>query len=122
MIPKEKASLRRYLRNVSKELNCFPATKKRLLEGFRQEIMERSAERDPSREFGTPEEAASVLQESVDEREAIRAKRRRKVTVAWIVILSLVLLAALLFLFIEVMIEQPVKIVETITDIEYPIV
>lgn len=97
--------IRKYCRCVSKKLCCRSDTKKRLLEGLRQELAENdlgnlSYDQLSSR-FGTPDEVAAQLMEAVEPEEAAREAKRRKKRLFYIVagILAVVIIATAVYIY-----------------------
>ena len=100
----------RYLRRVGKRLCASRQTKDRLLAGELAEAGDAGYD-ELVRAFGTPEDAAAELQESVNEAEAAasRSKSRRIAISLGIVAVVLVVTLALFFLRIN---ERTVTIVD----------
>lgn len=83
-----------YFKEVKKKLVCFRRTKKRLLDGVKNEYYEQNAGIDPVKLFGEPDELASTLQDTIDIKEKELAERRRKIfIILGIAVTALVLIA-----------------------------
>lgn len=78
-----KKALRKYLRRINKALCCSAESRRRLLDGFQQELADQelaalSYEQLSSR-FGTPDVLAASLMEAVDPEEIAKESKRRKI-------------------------------------------
>lgn len=110
-----------FCNQVGKELRCFPATKRTLLQGLEEELNELPNEATVSlvaleSRMGDASQVAKELQSSVlleEERRAVRGKRRKTILIVGGLLgvtLVIFLLAVLLY------INGPFYIVETITE------
>ena len=74
----EKA-VHRYVRAVSRRLICSKSTRAKLLDGLQQELMIYSALSydDLCKEIGMPKQTAVQIMDDIDNKEIIRAKRKR---------------------------------------------
>lgn len=117
-------AVRKYLRDVNRKLCCRKGTRKRLLDGFREELAE-SDLGDMNYEqlvlqFGKPEELAQSLMEAVDPAEIARESKRkmaRPYYIAGMIALILVLIFAAYVWYVSVRAID--YAVDTITITEY---
>lgn len=117
-------AVRKYLRDVNRKLCCRKGTRKRLLDGFREELAE-SDLGDMNYEqlvlqFGKPEELAQSLMEAVDPAEIARESKRkmaRPYYIAGMIALILVLIFAAYVRYVAV--HAVDRAVDTITIIEH---
>lgn len=115
-------AVRKYLRDVNRKLCCRKGTRKRLLDGFREELAE-SDLGDMNYEqlvlqFGKPEELAQSLMEAVDPAEIARESKRkmaRPYYIAGMIALILVLIFAAYVRYVAV--HAPFYVIESIEEI-----
>ena len=119
--------VRQYIRQLTRNLRCCGAAKKRLLEQFRDKLAEFLEERpDPNRQalveaFGPPEEMAQVLMETVSAEEKSQYRRQivfTRIGVAFLIALLLAFFVYIGFLkeYRNIYIDDSVEVVDTLED------
>lgn len=77
--------IKRFVKEIKRKLCCTSETKTKLTDGIVQEILERYAEQDGFsydsllEDFGSPDDIATELQDSIDPEEVKFVKKRKKV-------------------------------------------
>ncbi|MDO4270243.1 MAG: hypothetical protein Q4C72_04865 [Eubacteriales bacterium] len=90
----ESKAIRRYTRAVSRELCCSKSTRRRLLDGLRQEL-EEYAGLDYERlcdEFGMPAQTAAQLMDTILENEVRSARRTKHIRFTAIIVVLVMLI------------------------------
>lgn len=117
-------AMRKYLRDINRKLCCRKETRKRLLDGFRQELDENNfGDLDYDQlvlQFGKPEEIALPLMDAVDPAEIARETKRRMARPFYIAgILAVVLVLVFAAYVRYVSLHAVDYAVDTITITEY---
>lgn len=119
-----KKALRKYLRRINKALCCSAESRRRLLDGFQQELAEHDIG-DMNYEqlvlkFGKPEELAQSLMEAVEPEEVAREAKRRKARPFYIAAMITVVLVLIVAAYVWYVSQRAIDYaVDTITITEY---
>lgn len=108
---------RKYLNKVKKHLTATRETKQKLLDGFASEMQELDGNGDYQQltaHFGTPEEVAKELQESVPEKEYKTCKKKKKICIVAGCIVLIAAVAALVYYAYFLSSHTEVNVTETI--------
>ncbi len=101
-----------YLKMVGKKLNCLPETKKMFLLGIKNDLTEYPVDvltdfQSIERCYGKTEDTAEMLMETVSAEEKAKAQRRKNIT-KWVCIgVGIILIAAALCIYIDVLNNMP---------------
>ncbi|MEG0912238.1 MAG: hypothetical protein RSD35_06390 [Oscillospiraceae bacterium] len=109
-------SVNEYLKRVKRLLICPDKTKKQLLSGLRQELLEQ-CDKDNSHVpvgFASPQETAAELQENVSESEIAMLKKRRKKLFVFTALLAGILFIFMLVYLVILMNDHEVVVTERI--------